>query len=141
MGLTIHYSLRSNARSIAAVRQVVERLRQRPLDLPFKEVGPLIVLSGEECQYEHREQSDPLRWLLVQASQYVEKNGRHYTVCPSHVIAFDAWPGDGCESSNMGLCRYPSFIAKLKTEKLSGKTLELGSPIPPYRFNYVTPFH
>jgi len=110
MGLTIHYSLRSNARSIAAVRHAVERLRQRSLDLPFKEVGPLIVLSGEECEYEHREQDDPLRWLLVQASQYIEKNGRHFTVMPSHMIAFDAWPGDGCESSNMGLCRYPSFI-------------------------------
>lgn len=66
------------------------------------------MLSGEECEYEHREQDDPLRWLLVQASQYIEKNGRHFTVMPSHMIAFDAWPGDGCESSNMGLCRYPT---------------------------------
>src|ERR1019366_6319062 len=40
------------------------------------------------------------------------------------LIAFKAWPGEGCEESNFGLCQYPAEIVdprhgKLKT-KLSG---------------------
>ena len=39
MGLTIHYTLKSSTKSIVQARKLVKTLRQKTLDLPFKEVG------------------------------------------------------------------------------------------------------
>ena len=39
MGLTIHYSLKSDADSPMRARQLIEKLRQAALDLPMAEVG------------------------------------------------------------------------------------------------------
>ena len=52
----------------------------------------------------------PLRWLLIQAGQYVEREGIHYSVMPEHVIAFSTDPGEGCEQANFGLCLYPGVL-------------------------------
>jgi len=109
MGLTIHYSLRSDARTPRAARQVVEQLRARALDLPLAEVGDLVEFRGDDCDFDKVERS-PHRWLLIQASQHVERNGCHYRVDPMHVIAFSTSPGNGCEDANFGLCRFPSVI-------------------------------
>jgi len=49
MGLTIHYRLKHSTRTPAVARQLVERLRQRALDLPFQQVGPLVELTGDAC--------------------------------------------------------------------------------------------
>ena len=51
MGLTIHYQLKSDTRSPAQARQLVEKLRQRALDLPFAEVGEVVELKGDACDY------------------------------------------------------------------------------------------
>jgi hypothetical protein len=113
MGLTIHYSLRSSAQSPKRVRELVAQLRSRALDLPFAEVGDIVELSGEECNHERRGRDDPHRWLVIQAGQYVDdprRKGYSYGVAPIHVIAFSAWPGEGCEEANFGLCRYPATI-------------------------------
>ena len=98
MGLTIHYHLKSEA-SDAEVRQLMTRLRSRALDLPFKEVQEIVQLDGKDCQWQDREQDDPLRWLLIQAGEYVDQphqdGGKiRYGVNPTHVIAFETWPGD-----------------------------------------------
>ena len=50
MGLTIHYSLKSSTRSAKEARSQIERLRQHALDLPFKEVGETVDLSGDEAR-------------------------------------------------------------------------------------------
>ena len=110
MGLTIHYKLQSDTRSVPKARRLVEQLRQRALDLPFNEVGDLVELGGTECDFDNREQDDPHRWMLVQAGQYIEHGGTHYTVIPMHLIAFSTSPGDGCEQANFGLCLYPRTI-------------------------------
>ena len=72
-------------------------------------------LRGKECDFNQRDQNDPLRWLLIQARESVQYNPRRpqlgsYSVTPRRVIAFTAWPGDGCEQSNIGLCEYPDWI-------------------------------
>ena len=77
-------------------------------------------LSGKECDHERRLQEDPLRWLLIQALKSVEIKTKGSTprsgyttyrdVMPCRVIAFTAWPGEGCESSNFGLCEYPAEV-------------------------------
>ncbi|MBI2806122.1 MAG: hypothetical protein HYX68_14165 [Planctomycetes bacterium] len=110
MGLTIHYKLQSPTTSIKAVRDLVGQLRQRALDLPFKEVGEIVECSGDECNYEKLDREHPMKWLLLQAGQYVEHDQRHYKVAPRHVIAFSTWPGEGCEQANVGLCQYPAMF-------------------------------
>jgi len=107
MGLTIHYSLHSDAKSPRKARQLIEALRQKALDLPFKEVGQVIDLSGDDCDFERRERDDPLRWLMIQAGQHIEKDGYGYCVLPKRVVAFSTWPGEGCEQANFGLALYP----------------------------------
>ena len=47
MGLTVHYELQSTSDSPKKARQLLEQLRQKALDLPFKEVGEIVEFSGE----------------------------------------------------------------------------------------------
>ena len=72
MGLTIHYQLQSDTRSIQKARELVARLRSRALDLPFEKVEELIELTGSECDYQQYEQEHPYRWLLIQAQEHVD---------------------------------------------------------------------
>ena len=130
MGLTIHYQLKAKGTE-AAARKLVETLHQAAHDLPFKEVGDVVDLKGDQCDYDSRDKDDPLRWLLIQAQGSVslshlpgESEYSSRRVSPTRLIAFTAWPGEGCEESNFGLCQYPAEIidprhGKLKT-KLSG---------------------
>ena len=49
MGLTIHYSLKSDADSPAAARQQIEKLRQAALDLPMAEVREVVEFAGRNA--------------------------------------------------------------------------------------------
>jgi hypothetical protein len=128
MGLTIHYSLKDRG-SEAHARQLIQALHQTAQDLPFKELGEVVELEVEQCDFNKRPKDDPLRWLLVQATESVEVKPKgkkqhqdwttYYNVPPSRLIAFTAWPGEGCEESNYGLCQYPRVIA---TDRGSLKT-------------------
>lgn len=110
MGLTIHYTLKSSTQSMPKVRSLVEQLRQRALDLPFKEVSNLFEVTGDRCDFEKCQEDDRNRWLLIQCGQYVERGRFRFAVKPKHIVAFSAWPGEGCEEANFGLCRYPGII-------------------------------
>jgi len=49
-------------------------------------------------------------------------NDPKLSVNPSRIIAFSAWPGEGCEESNFGLCQYPAEVidperGTIKTKK------------------------
>ena len=113
MGLTIHYSLKAKGRAADALK-LVARLHQAAHDLPFKELGAITDLAGDACDYNKRDQDDPLRWALIQADGNVRVKGTHgrgdlcLSVKPRRVICFHAWPGEGCEESNFGLCQYPA---------------------------------
>ena len=120
MGLTIHYSLRSRGSDVHA-RKLVSALHQAAHDLPFKELGEVVTLSGEQCDFNKRDRDDALRWLLVQSTESVELKTVHRSantqssrtwidVSPTRVIAFTTRPGDGCESANFGFCQYPTEI-------------------------------
>jgi hypothetical protein len=133
MGLTIHYSLKARG-SDAQARKLINALHQTAQDLPFKELGNVVELSGDQCNVNRRDEEDPLRWLLIQAQESVEIvsqrqviGGQAYRsyqrVQPIRLIAFTAWPGEGCEPSNFGLGQFPAVVdtheGRLKT-KLSG---------------------
>ena len=112
MGLTIHYHLQSEHGPQSA-RALVSLLRQRALDLPFQFVGEIIDLEGKVCDFNQCDRDDPNRWLLIQAGEYVEDpRDSHisYNLAPERVIAFETWPGEGCEPANFGLCQFPSFL-------------------------------
>jgi hypothetical protein len=123
MGLTIHYRLQSDRRGPAEARRLVEQLRQRALDLPFQAVGEIVEVSGDSADIDKVERNDPNAWLLIQAGQYIERDGRHHRVAPTHVIAFSTYPAEGSEPANFGLATYPPHIeidgTTLKTD-LSG---------------------
>jgi hypothetical protein len=110
MGLTIHYSLHSATCHNDDARKLVEQLRTRALDMPFQRVGDLVDLKGDGCDYESRERDDPYRWLLIQASQPIERDGYMYHVAPTRLFAFSTSPGEGSEPANFGLCRYPRHV-------------------------------
>jgi hypothetical protein len=110
MGLTIHYKLHCDTRSANEAHRLVEELRKRALDLPFTEVGEVVELKGDACAFDRYDREHPHRWLLIQAGQFVEREGIHYSVMPKHVVAFSAWPGEGCEEANFGLCIYPGVL-------------------------------
>jgi len=120
MGLTIHYSLRAKGTE-AKARKLVTSLHQAAHDLPLKEIGDIVELSGKECDFDLRDKEDPLRWLLCQAQGSVQIKDSHkmsngmtgssyLSVNPTKMLAFTAWPGDGCEESNIGFCQYPAEI-------------------------------
>lgn len=115
MGLTINYSLRSPAKTSDQATRLVEQMRQLALDLPFEEVGEIVSIDGDDCDFEsQRGKVDELRlWLLIQSSQHMKCpwNERSYrSVTPTRIIAFETIPGPGCEAANFGLCQYPSVI-------------------------------
>ena len=117
MGLTIHYSLSSRKRKEENIIAVLEKLRQRALDLPFEEVSELIILRGDKAKFSKVDKDDENGWMLCQAGQYVDvelptspPKKASLRVEPDVVIAFTAWPGEDCESSNFGLCLYPKEV-------------------------------
>jgi len=115
VGLTIHYQLGSSLTDVAAIRRVLGQLRERARDLPFQAVGEILELAGDRCNFEKCTRDDPHRWILIQASEYLDytdPNGDIYSlnVPPTHLIAFGTQPGEGCEPANCGLCRFPATV-------------------------------
>jgi hypothetical protein len=88
----------------------MEQLRKRASDLPFAEVGAVVELKGRNCDHRNYQGNDELRWLVIQAGQYVEHGGVHYQVKPKHLVAFSTYPGEGCEEANFGLALYPPAV-------------------------------
>jgi len=121
MGLTIHYTLKSKLQDPEQVKQIVNKVRQLALDLPFEQVGEIVDLTGKECDTEARRKelqngdgkNETLFWLLIQAGESVQCPWNKNTsriVNPTRIIAFDTWPGPGSEAANFGLCLYPAEI-------------------------------
>ncbi len=118
MGLTIHYSLKSDADNPTWARQQVEKLRQAALDLPMAEVGEVVELTGAECDFHIA--PDEHRWLLVQARRMIKIGEAYCFATPKHVIAFSSWPGEECEMANFGLATYPENIETEDGELTTG---------------------
>jgi len=123
MGLTIHYHLKHKGTEKSA-RSLIEQLHQAAQDLPFKEVQDLVDLKGEACKFDRLDRDNPLRWLLVQADATLKLDEHSWLgVSPTRIIAFETWPGEGCEAANFGLCQYPATIehnGKTIRTKMSG---------------------
>ena len=110
MGLTIHYTLQSDAPTAREARRLVERLHQAASGLPLAELSDVVEFSDDEGSLEDRVGDDNLAWLLTQADFWLIRDDACACVRPLHVIAFASVPGAGSESANFGLCRYPATI-------------------------------
>lgn len=121
MGLTISYSLKSKVRKPERAKEQVEQLRQAALDLPFASVSDITEITDVASISPEVIRTDAeLRWLMIQAERTVRVHvvadmSKCIRVAPEHIITFSAYPGDGCEVMNIGLCRYPKTINGRKT--------------------------
>ena len=133
MGLTIHFSFRTPPQTDAkAALEHTERLHGFCEDRPFAEVSPCKHLQGQtECDFESTDENDPCWWLKIQARESIRRQealwhpdpldiqwghhvGKrlevHHDVKPVEIVGFSAWPGEGCESLEIGLARYPATM-------------------------------
>jgi len=120
MGLTIHYDLTSRTNSSNRARQLIEKMRQLAMDLPFDKVDDKITyLTPEFCQTDIedlRGQDDLQLDTLLDASTYVEVpwagKDRYHSVPCHPVEGYHFWihPGPGCEWAGIGLVRFPKEI-------------------------------
>lgn len=45
MGLTIHYSFKSDTKSVKEIKRIIKQVHQRALDLPFHSVTDIVDLK------------------------------------------------------------------------------------------------
>lgn len=126
MGLTIHYSLQSDAPTASDAHELIGNMHRRALELPFDEVKQLVEFKGDDCDFEKVPRESPNRWLLIQARQLqkLDEDGDQWAeVRPTRVMAFTVRPAEGSEPANFGLCQYPATImldGRRKRTGLSG---------------------
>ena len=134
MGLTIHYSFRAPEADASTVKDTIYQLWRSTMTAGFVEIGDILHLRGDKCNFNFRDRYDGLRWmlaftfrgrydgirwLLAQAAGAVShspEDALHerpivIRVRPLEVIAFTTLPGAGCEPANFGLARYPKFVS------------------------------
>lgn len=111
MGLTIHYKIKSRARSDKRVAELLGKMRQICMDLPFAKVGELVDLSGlRQVQQRRRKVVRP---ASVQVDPLIK-----ITIPPDRLITFETIVGPECEPMDVGLCKYPREV------KFRGRTIK-----------------
>jgi hypothetical protein len=119
MGLTIHYSLNSKAKSADRAARLVEQMRQLALDLPFQRVDDHVrYLGSEVCQRpldDLRGDDDIFSTVLDATLHSVtcpwgRKRHMSYSCQPLEVFSFWTVPGPGSEWAGIGLARYPAQL-------------------------------
>src|SRR5271165_7027497 len=110
MVTTIHFELQAKTRSHEKARRVVERIRQRAMDLAFERVSEVVELSGRDCDPNSYDPDDGLEDLPIRCLRTIPVGDREITVIPNHIICFSATVGLGCEVLNVGLATYPAAV-------------------------------
>ena len=133
MGLTIHYDFsQPNDLSYTKALDLIHRLRQEALDLPFDDVSLVQEIRNYKDSFDLSVfdkpdfEADDLLWLKFQAVQYIQVQprdkrfaSRPCIVPAMHAIGFYIDVGDLCESLEVGLVFYP------KTFSFDGKRIKL----------------
>lgn len=125
MGLTIHYGFTLHTKSVETVKSLLEKLRQKGLDLPYEHVDnkithltPEICAKGLEYYRGKRGVQHQPKWkqkifgLLLDCGTYVnlpwhKKRSGSVHVDPSEAFVFQTCPGPGSEWASFGFARYP----------------------------------
>jgi hypothetical protein len=119
MGLTLHFTFKSTGpTSRGDARSLVEQLRAKAQELPFRLVTKLFELEGEACEFEHGRTDVPLPVLLA-GGRYLQQGEENWiSVTPTEMIAFLISVGEGCEPAVFGLARYPDFVVAPDGERM-----------------------
>ena len=120
MCAAIHFDFQAETHSQKKARRIVERLRERCLDLAFLKVSEIVELSGDACDPHHDQPDADLRVLVEGAGRLVIASEGCDVVAPEKIIAFSAWPANGRGVCNLGLALYPATV------RWSGKTIRTG---------------
>jgi hypothetical protein len=113
MGLTIHYSLKTDPLPTDEARKLVEQLRTFAGDLPFDEVGELV--DGEESRSSVKQKVNAYTGMVLARTERpfsFRLDGQDFGrfLRPSSIFAFSINPGEGCEQACFGLGLYPDEI-------------------------------
>ena len=111
MGLTIHWSFQGPQNKTEA-KAIIEKLRQRAMDLPFESVSEIVSFKGEDAQFDRDRKNDPFNWLKIQAIQTVwSKDGKSGWDClTKEIIGFQILVAPGSEPMEIFLATYPKTI-------------------------------
>lgn len=110
MGLTIHWHFQGPHTKTEA-KAIIEKMRQRAMDLPFESVGEIAQFKGKDAQF-GQDRDEPFRWLKIQARETVWiEDGRFGWDCPAkEIIGFQILVAPGSESMEVFLATYPKTI-------------------------------
>lgn len=96
MGLTVHWDWHG-PKSGSEAESIIEKMRQRALDLPFESVSEIVSFKGESVQFDPERRDDEFGWLKVQSRQTVWNKDRTvgWDCVPTEIIGFqiDVAPG------------------------------------------------
>lgn len=111
MGLTIHWAFQGPKTKTDA-QAIIEKMRQRAMDLPFESVGEILHFKGKDAQFDHDPPDSEYRWLKIQARETIStKDGRIGWDCPAQeIIGFQINVAPGSEWMEIFLATYPRTI-------------------------------
>jgi hypothetical protein len=124
MGLTIHWNWHG-PKSGDEAKAIVEKLRQKALDLPFESVSEIVRFEGDDARFDPERRDDEFSWLKVQSRQSVwNKDGTVGWDClPNAIVGFQILVAPGSEPMEIILGTYPKTI-EIKDQQ-TGKTKRL----------------
>ncbi|QDT59489.1 hypothetical protein SV7mr_19960 [Stieleria bergensis] len=103
MGITIHYSLKTDEQTEEEVRKIIHNLREQALELDLVSVSDIIELTGEECDLSTCDKAN--RTLVTHARLDISGEDEVELLAPAKIIGFVANPGIGSEACHMALCK------------------------------------
>ena len=111
MGLTIHWSFQGPQKKSEATA-IIEKMRQRAMDLPFESVGDIVHFKGEQAQFDHDPPNGEYTWLKIQARETIwSQDGRTGWDCPAQeIVGFQIDVAPGSEWMDVFLATYPRTI-------------------------------
>jgi len=131
MGLTIHYTIRFKGGK-SLLQKHLKQIRQKCLDMPFKEVGDVTVREITESAWrvfndlqrwcifpnnseENLSKRDKIlkdrfgleTWDFIEAQSYYFRNGEIIERMdkPATRVGLSLWPDEGCESSDLNFLK------------------------------------
>jgi hypothetical protein len=111
-------------------KAVIEKLRQRAMDLPFVSVSEVVQFQGNDAQFDRERRNDEFAWLKVQARQIVwNKNNTSGLECPAtEILGFQILVARGSEPMEVILAKYPKTVET--TDRQTGKLKRVRTGLP-----------
>jgi hypothetical protein len=111
MGLTVHWSFQGPKTKTDA-QAIIEKMRQRAMDLPFEAVGEIVHFKGKDAQFDNDPPNGKHTWLKIQARETIWNKDR--TIgwdCPAReIVGFQIIVAPGSEPMEIFLATYPKTI-------------------------------